>query len=81
MKAAPLDSFIEVLEADPKWIRLLQILSRQLELFIYEGNPDVQGLYDALEEEGLVSKIGLQELRQTFALDTVSHSASEEVRG
>lgn len=51
---------------------LLGILGPQLERLVCEGQPDRHALYNALYQEKLVSPKELQDLRATFALDSVS---------
>jgi hypothetical protein len=70
-----LDLMISDVQADPKRMRLLHILGRQLELMINEGRPDLHSLYDSLKKENLVSDEEFRELRLTFALDVVSCSS------
>lgn len=67
-----LDVLIGGIQADSGRMKLLQILGTQLEQLVNEGHPDLWGLYDALNEEELVSQEELQDLRTKFALDSVS---------
>lgn len=67
-----LDVSIRGIQADSGRMKLLQILGTQLEQLVNVGHPDLWGLYDALSEEELVSHEELQDLRTTFALDSVS---------
>lgn len=53
-------------------MKLLQILGPQLEQLVNKGHPDLWGLYGALNKEELITQEELQELRATFALDSVS---------
>lgn len=71
-----LDVMIRDIQADSKRIRLLQILSQQLELLINEGLPDLDSLFASLKAESLVSEDEYRELRVAFALEAVSHSCA-----
>lgn len=66
-----LDGLIGNIKADPRRMRLLRILGPQLEQLVCEGQPDLHALYNALCQEKLVSPKELQDLRVTFALDSV----------
>jgi hypothetical protein len=57
-------------------MQLLQILGRQLELLINEGQPDLDSLLTSLKTEGLVSGEEYGELRATFAQEAVSPSCT-----
>jgi hypothetical protein len=67
---------IENIKSDPKRVRLLQILSEQLELLINEGRPDLHSLFTSLKAGALVSKEECRELTATFALQEVSYSCA-----
>jgi hypothetical protein len=68
-----LDVLIKDIQADPKRVRLLQILGHQLELLINEGRPDLHFLYTSLRAETVVSEEEYSELMTTFALEDVSY--------
>ena len=72
MSSEQLDVLIGSIQADSGRMKLLRILGTQLERLVNEGHPDLWGLYDALTEEKLISQEDLQDLRTTFALDSVS---------
>ena len=74
-----LDDLVRDIQADAKRIRLLNILGRQLELFITGGQPDLDNLLISLKAEALVSDDEYCELESTFALDKVSSLTSREV--
>jgi hypothetical protein len=56
-------------QADPKQIRLLNILGPQLKKFINEGKPDLDCLLSSLKAEDLVSEEDCKGLK---SVDTVS---------
>lgn len=72
MPREQLDRLIRDIQTDPRRMTLLRILGPQLEQLVYEGRPDLHALYDTLCREELVSHRELQDLRETFALDSVS---------
>lgn len=72
-----LDILIKDIQADLKRMRLLQILSQQLELLINEGKPNLHSLFTSLTVESLVSEEECRELMATFALEAVSYSSEE----
>jgi hypothetical protein len=71
-----LDILIRDIQADPKRVRLLQILGHQLELLINEGRPDLHSLYTSLKAETIVSEEECRELSAIFALEAVSYSCA-----
>jgi hypothetical protein len=72
MSVEQLNVLIRNVQADSKKMRLLQILSQQLEQLVHEGRPDLHAFYAALKEERLVSGDEFRQLGVTFALDGVS---------
>ena len=72
MNEEQLDILIKSIQADPRRMKLLQILEPQLEQLVHKGQPDLHALYEALWREELVSQRELQDLQGTFALDSVS---------
>jgi hypothetical protein len=42
------------IQADSKYMKLLRILSEQLERFIIEGRPDIHSFYVMMVKEGLL---------------------------
>ena len=75
-----LDLMIGDVQTDPKRMRLLHILGRQLELMINEGCPALHSLYDSLKKENLVSDEEFRELRLTFALRLIKISSGVTYR-
>jgi hypothetical protein len=72
MSVEQLDVLIRNIQADSEKMKLLQILSQQLEQLVHEGRPDLHAFCDALKEERLVSGEEFKKLGTTFALDGVS---------
>jgi hypothetical protein len=68
-----LETLIREIQADPNRMKLLKILSRQLEKLVDEGRPDIHAFVDALEKEKLISKEEFHDLSVSFALDEVSN--------
>jgi hypothetical protein len=54
--AEQLDYMIRRIQADSKYIKLLRILSKQLERFIIEGRLDIHSFYVMTVKEGLLSE-------------------------
>ena len=52
--AEQLDYMIGRIQADSKYIKLLRILSEQLERFIIEGRLDIHSFYVMTVKEGLL---------------------------
>lgn len=72
MHGEQLDRLIRDIQADERRMTLLRILGPQLEQLVCKGRPDLHALYDGLCQERLVSQREMQDLRETFALDSVS---------
>jgi hypothetical protein len=62
-------------------MRLLYILSRQLELIINEGRPDFHSFYNSLKKENLVSDKKFREFRLIFTLNMVSYCSPRKGPG
>ena len=71
MTMGQLDALVKDIRADPKRVRVLDILGGQLELFINTGQPDIYCPLASLEAEALVSGEDHEELKFAFALDRV----------
>lgn len=71
MNMEQLDALVKGIRADPKRVRLLDILGSQLELFINTGQSDIDCLLASLEAEALVSRKDCEELKIAFAPDRV----------
>ena len=67
------------MKADPKYTTLLQILSKQLELLVIEGQPDIQSLLKSLVDEGLVSERERREIASKFGSEPVGHRVGNRV--
>jgi hypothetical protein len=67
-----LDVLIKNVQADSEKMKLLQILSQQLEQLVHKGRPDLRAFCDALKEERLLSREEFRQLGATFVLDGVS---------
>lgn len=68
-----LDNLIKSVQADPHHIKLLQILSPQLERLVNNGSPDFQVFLTSLREEGLILEDKSRELQAIFPLEDVSN--------
>jgi hypothetical protein len=72
------DILIKDIQADPKRLRLLQILGEQVQLLIEDGKPDLHSLLDSLKKESLMSQKDHNGLAAHYALDTVrAHSKQQ----
>jgi len=76
MSEEQLNALISSVQADPRQMKLLHILGPQLEQLVNKGSPDLRSLFDALDRQQLVARKELQELREAFALDSVSGHSS-----
>ena len=66
-----LDYIIGYIQADFKYIKLLRILSKQLEKFIIEGQPDIYSFYIITVKKGLLSEHKYKEIVFQFLLEIV----------
>ncbi|MCJ1477241.1 hypothetical protein MMC13_005912 [Lambiella insularis] len=73
MHGEQLERSIRNIQADAGRMQLLRILGPQLEQLVYEGQTDLHTLYNAIYQEKLVSPKELQDLRVTFALNSVNN--------
>jgi hypothetical protein len=73
MSMTRLDNLINSIQADPKHMRLLQILGLQLERLVSSGWPDFRDFITRLIGGGLISEDEARELRTTFPLEDVSN--------
>jgi hypothetical protein len=75
-----LNILIKDIQTDSRRVRLLQILSGQLELLINKGKPNLCSLLTSLKEESLLSEEDYKELRAHYALETVgTHTPAMEI--
>jgi hypothetical protein len=74
-----LDYIIGYIQADSKYIKLLRILSKQLERFIIEGRPDIYS-YIITVTEGLLSEYKYKEIVFQFLLEIVKLNYIEQVK-
>ena len=81
MTTEQLDNLVRDIRADEKYIRLLDILGYQLELFVKGGQPDLDCLLTSLKSEALVSDDEYSELKSAFALDMVIPLKSHRITG
>jgi hypothetical protein len=72
MSVEQLDVLIRNFQADSKKMKLLRILSQQLEQLVREGRADIHAFCNTLNEEKLVSEEEFRHLGAIFALDGVS---------
>jgi hypothetical protein len=78
--AEQLDYMIGRIQADSKYIKLLRILSEQLERFIMEGRPDIHSFYMMALTEGLLSEHEHEEIVSQFPLEIVRLNHIEQVK-
>jgi hypothetical protein len=78
--AEQLDYMIGRIQADSKYMKLLRILSEQLERFIMEGRPDIQSFYMMAVMEGLLSEHEHEEIVSQFLLEVVRLNYIEQVK-
>lgn len=64
-----LDTLVKDIQADTTHMKLLQILSPQLEQLVKSGSPNLHMFYKDLKEAELLSKNDLRELKIRFALE------------
>ncbi|RHZ45973.1 uncharacterized protein CDV56_104172 [Aspergillus thermomutatus] len=77
MTAKQLDILIRRIKADSSLMKLLRVLSPQLELLVKQGSPDLRSFYEDLKREELVSDKELRELKIPFALESDALPDSE----
>jgi hypothetical protein len=75
-----LDYIIGYIQTDSKYIKLLGILSKQLERFIIEGRPDIYSFYIITVTEGLLSEQEYKEIVSQFLLEIVRLNYIEQVK-
>jgi hypothetical protein len=68
------------IQADSKYMKLLGILSEQLERFIIEGRPDIHSFYIMTVTEGLLSEQEHKEIVSQFLLEIVRLNHIEQVK-
>jgi hypothetical protein len=78
--AEQLDYMIGRIQADSKYMKLLGILSEQLERFIIEGRPDIHSFYVMAVTEGLLSEHEHKEIMSQFPLEIVRLNHMERVK-
>ena len=78
--AEQLDYMIGHIQADSKYIKLLRILSKQLERFIIEGQLDIHSFYIMMVTEGLLSEYKYKEIVSQFLLEIVKLNYIEQVK-
>ncbi|KAH8431011.1 uncharacterized protein LDX57_008672 [Aspergillus melleus] len=66
MDASKLDCLIQDVKNNTYYMKLLHILSSQLELLLWKGFPDLDKFYTDLQEEDLLADNELEELQSTF---------------
>lgn len=71
MDSEELGILMKGFQADSRRMRLLQILDKQLELFIATGKPDLRLFFTSLKEETLLPEEEHSELMHKFHLDAV----------
>ena len=69
--AEQLEYMIGRIKADSKYMKLLGILSEQLERFIIEGRPDIHSFYIMTVKEGLLLEHEHEEIVSQFPLEIV----------
>ena len=78
--AEQLDYMIGCIQADSKYMKLLGILSKQLERFIIEGRPDIHSFYEMTVTEGLLSEHEREEIVSQFPLEIVRLNHMKRVK-
>lgn len=73
MSMEQLDTLVKDIQADTTHMKLLQILSPQLEQLVKSGSPNLHMFYKDLKEAELLSKNDLRELKIRFALEGVGN--------
>ncbi|KAA8652085.1 uncharacterized protein ATNIH1004_000989 [Aspergillus tanneri] len=69
MSMGQLDILVREIQADPRHMKLLKILSSQLERLIKDGSPDLHMFYRDLQEAELISESEIRELQMACALE------------
>ena len=78
--AEQLDYMIGHIQADSKYMKLLGILSEQLERFIMEGRPDIHSFYVMMVKEGLLLEHEHEEIVSQFPLEIVRLNHMKRVK-
>ncbi|KAE8399780.1 hypothetical protein BDV37DRAFT_259679, partial [Aspergillus pseudonomiae] len=68
-KIEQLDTLVKDIEADTRYMKLLQILSPQVEQLVKNGSPNLHIFYEDLKKAELLSENELRELEECFALE------------
>ncbi|KAH8431693.1 uncharacterized protein LDX57_009347 [Aspergillus melleus] len=72
MDTKKLDHLIRDAKSNSCYMKLLYILSSQLECLLWNGSPDLDKFYTELQEEELLAENELEELQGTFSMQHVS---------
>ena len=75
-----LNNIIEHIQTDSKYIKLYRILSKQLERFIIEGQPDIHFFYMIAVTESLLSEHKHKEIMSQFLLEIVRLNHIKQVK-
>jgi hypothetical protein len=68
------------IQADSKYMKLLRILSKQLERFIIEGRTDIHSFYVMTVTEGLLLEHEHEEIVSQFPLEIVRLNHMKRVK-
>jgi hypothetical protein len=68
MSVEQLDVLIRNVQADSERMRLLEILSQQLEQLVHKGRPDLHAFCAALKEKKLCVRRAVQATRRELCL-------------
>ena len=75
-----LDYMIGRIQVDFKYMKLLGILSEQLERFIVKGRPDIHSFYKMMVMEGLLLEHEHEEIVSQFPLEIVRLNYMKRVK-